>query len=304
MTLLPTSGIASNGKPIFDWDEAAAQLTRGGSSWSFSLGAPATISYAFRASAPPTMPSGVTGFQQFNSAQIIAAEAALQLWADVANITFVRVGAGTSGVAAYSNNATILFANYMTETDPASAFAFLPSPGATGAANVAGDIWVDMSEAQNVNPVFGDFGAHTLAHEIGHAIGINHPGPYNGGSPTYAADAVYWQDARMFTVMSYFGSMNAGGNLPSFSWGPQYHDIAAAQLLYGANMTTRTGDTIYGFNSTAGRELFDISSPSQGVVFSIWDAGGNDTLDLSGYSQNAEIDLRPGAFSSAGPTPD
>ena len=108
----------------------------------------------------------------------------------------------------------------------------------------------------------------------------------------------------MFTVMSYFGSTNGGGNLPSFAWGPQYHDIAAAQRLYGANMTTRTGDTVYGFNSTAGRTFFDIASASQGVTFSIWDAAGVDRLDLSGYSENADIDLRPGAFSSAGPTPD
>lgn len=301
--ILPTDGVAANGKPIFDWFEAALQLTRSGHTWSNALGGGTSVTYGFRSSAS-SLPNGVSGFERFTEAQIIAAEAALALWADVANIVFVRVGSGASGEAAYTDNATILFANYTSETSAAAGFAFLPSPGARSAANSAGDIWIDFSEAQNANPVFGDFGPHTLAHEIGHAIGLRHPGDYDAGAPTYAVDAEYWQDARMFTVMSYFGSSNAGGVLPAFSWGPQFHDIAAAQRLYGANNSTRTGDTVYGFNSTAGRSLFAIPSASVGAVFSIWDAGGNDTLDLSGYSENADIDLRPESFSSAGPTDD
>ncbi len=33
---------------------------------------------------------------------------------------------------------------------------------------------------------------------------------------------------------------------------------------------------------------------------SVWDAGGNDTLDFSGYSQNQRINLNEGAFSDVG----
>src|SRR5262249_12841105 len=35
-------------------------------------------------------------------------------------------------------------------------------------------------------------------------------------------------------------------------------------------------------------------------ILTIWDAGGRDTLDVSGFSQNQKIDLTPGHFSSVG----
>ena len=79
------------------------------------------------------------------------------------------------------------------------------------------------------------------------------------------------------------------------------HDIAAIQRLYGANMTTRTGDTVYGFNSNLGASsVFQITSASQKVVFTVWDAGGNDTLNFSGYSQGLTINLNAESFSSVG----
>ncbi len=69
--------------------------------------------------------------------------------------------------------------------------------------------------------------------------------------------------------------------------------------MYGADLTTRTGDTVYGFNSNAGRDVYDFAVNTMPVI-SIYDAGGVDTLDFSGWNSNSYIDLNEGAFSSGG----
>uniref|UniRef100_UPI0025FD5A08 M10 family metallopeptidase C-terminal domain-containing protein n=1 Tax=Brevundimonas sp. TaxID=1871086 RepID=UPI0025FD5A08 len=296
-------GVTPNGKVSFTPAEAGAHITRSGLSWA-ALGQPATVTYAFRSTQPFTMPSDTSGFSRFSAQQIAATELMLQGWSDVARITFNRIGTGTEGDGAFSNEATMLFGNYSSGQGGAAAFAYLP--GSTSSTANAGDVWVNSSLSYNSAPVYLAYGYQVLLHEIGHAIGLSHPGAYNAGpgvSITYANHAEYYEDSRQYSVMSYFNESNTGGAFGGrYSSAPLLDDIAAAQRLYGANMTTRTGDTVYGFNSNAGRIWYSAGDQlaQQAVIFAVWDAGGTDTLDFQYYNNGGVIDLRQGHFSSVG----
>ncbi|MEM9354917.1 MAG: M10 family metallopeptidase C-terminal domain-containing protein [Pseudomonadota bacterium] len=279
---------AEANKPSYNWDQAGDNLAAYG--WSNAGTQP--ITFAFR-STDPANPA----FERFDANLIAQTEKAFQLWSDVANISFQRVGAGTTGESAYSNDATILLSG---DSGPSS-YGWAYYPGSRNAGSLSGDVFLDTRNGQFDDVSEGSYEFLAVLHEIGHAIGISHPGSYNGGSPSYANDAQYAEDSRQFTVMSYFSAENTGASHGwNFGATPLLHDIAAAQKLYGANWNTRSDDTTYGFNSNSGRDSFSLNIAGDKAVFAIWDGGGNDTLDLSGYNQNQRIDINQEAFSDAG----
>lgn len=272
-------------KPTLNWDQVADKIATTG----WASAATSAITYAYR-----TSNSSDPGFAKFNAAQIQAAELALDLWSDVANISFQRV---TSNGTAYSNSASILFS---ADRD-SGGYAWAYFPGSTSSSNIAGDVFINTSNGWFTDVAPGSYDFTTIVHEIGHAIGLAHPGAYNGGSPTYSVDAEYLEDSNQYTVMSYFDASSTGADHGWTSAStPLLHDIAAAQLLYGANMTTRATDTTYGFNSNADRSVFHVTSSAQDAVFAIWDGGGYDTLDFSGYLDNQVINLLQEGFSDVG----
>lgn len=287
--------------PVFTFEQIMAQFLRWDASWSDR-----TINYSFYNSRPAHLSgdSWWTGFRSFTPAQREAIHRAFDLIADVVNLTFIEVPDNQQAVG--PANRRITFAT--STTFPA---------WATGAADV------NVSPFERVNDDFRIYSSETLfnftrwsgsyapgtrpfsvaLHEVLHGLGLPHPGDYNRNPNeeiTYARHADYAQDTGQYSVMSYFGAHESGAeHWGSFGATLLLHDVAAMQRIYGANMTTRTGDTVYGFNSTAGRSSYDFSINTRPVV-TIWDAGGVDTLDCSGFGAFQIIDLTPGAFSDVG----
>jgi hypothetical protein len=77
---------------------------------------------------------------------------------------------------------------------------------------------------------------------------------------------------------------------------PMVADILAMQTLYGLSTTTRTGDTTYGFNSNAGG-VYNANLYTD-IAYTIFDNGGNDTLDFSGSAYAQRLNLNPETFSN------
>ncbi|MET1069187.1 MAG: serralysin family metalloprotease [Pseudomonas prosekii] len=288
-----------NGKPSFSVDRAATELLRDGAAYrDADSNGKIDLTYTFLKSASSSVMNkhGISGFSEFSALQKAQAVLAMQSWADAAKVTFTEQASGGDG--------HMTFGNYSGGQDGAAAFAYLPGTGA----GYDGTSWYLTGSGYDVNktPGLNNYGRQTLTHEIGHTLGLAHPGDYNAGegNPSYK-DASYGQDTRGYSVMSYWSESNTSqnfskGGVEAYSSGPLMDDIAAIQKLYGANTSTRTGDTTYGFNSNAGRDFLSASSSSDKVVFSVWDAGGKDTLDFSGFTQNQKINLNETSFSDVG----
>ncbi|NVO17946.1 MAG: M10 family metallopeptidase C-terminal domain-containing protein [Rhodoplanes sp.] len=266
-------------------------------SWS-SPGTPVIVTYGFRDAAPSYTVSGsdISTFSRCSAAEMAAVQSILQMWSDVCGITFQLVNPG-----GYTNNATILIGNYYDPNDGAGAFAFYP--GSTASTASAGDLWLNLDSVSTTSIPYGSYSWFAIMHELGHAMGLSHPGDYNAGpgvSITYANAAQFTQDTEQYSVMSYFAGSYTGQSPGGFATAqtPMLLDIYELQQIYGANMSTRTGDTIYGFGGTAG-SIYDFSV-NTAPQLCIWDAGGTDTLNCSGYGQNQLINLNAGTVSNIG----
>jgi serralysin len=222
-----------------------------------------------------------------NAAEQTLAISALNAWHEVTNLAFVRTSGGAN--ITYNHNGSMT----AYETDNYTGSGIITS----ATIDISADWITTDGGAYDGKTGIDSYGYQTYIHETGHALGLGHQGPYNG-SATYSANATYANDTWQYSVMSYFDERNFNGGSYRYVITPQMADIYAAQAVYGP-ASTRTGDTVYGFNSTAG-SLFNFATYTQAPAYTIYDSGGIDTLDASGYSGAQTIDLRPGNFSSIG----
>ena len=166
------------------------------------------------------------------------------------------------------------------------------------------DVRISTSWVNQYETDLNSYSFQTYLHEIGHALGLGHAGNYNGNAD-YAADALYRNDAWSNSIMSYFDPRTDNTYFKGLGFTYQYTvtpmngDIVAMQQMYGLSTTTRTGDTTYGFNSTAVRPVYNAASMPD-VAYTVFDSGGNDTLDYSGFTQNQLINLATETFSNVG----
>ena len=244
--------------------------------------------------------------------------AGLALWSDEANIAFVQ--------APFPLGAELTFYRYGTATAPSplESGAYETdsyssgNPGdstvpATQSAYISIDTgqpqWSDLSSFT----YDGGYGPQTVVHEEGHAIGLMHTGPYNG-NVNPATEQWNATDTRLWSIMSYIQPNNAAakyyasypvtgtqwnGNYPTT---PMALDILGAQRIYGMPAATPlSGGQIFGFNCNvagAAEPFFDFTKNTNPVI-TIWDEGGNNTLDLGGFATASIVNLNAGSFSSA-----
>ncbi len=247
------------------------------------------FSYSFMTDLPDGNTSDSTGFRAMSTAQKAAVRRAFDYLSSIINVTFTESNA--------AGQADINFGTNNQSTKGSSGYANVP--------NGSGDhpvyLFLDNSPGNtNTNMAQGSYGWQTLIHEIGHTLGLKHPGNYNASGGTmpgpYLPKAL---DSRLYTLMSYnnpAGSLEVTSTpLPS---GTRYSgstlnpstymmfDMAALQFMYGVG----SGQGVSDYQVTS------FTADWSGMQ-TLWTPAGG-VMDASAVSNANIMDLRAGAFSS------
>ncbi|NEO97361.1 MAG: hypothetical protein F6K58_01330 [Symploca sp. SIO2E9] len=248
-----------------------------GAKWGGETGTSATLTYSFGWSNSHYKHNygygePLDGFTPFTNIQINAAKKALSAWSEIANIQFTEV---------IDSSQIIGELRFAKSNKVPRGWAYYPSTAPEG-----GDVWFSHSNIYDTD-IKGDYGYAMFLHEIGHALGLKEPHVQGFGG---IADANI--DTTAYSVMSYHsyvGSPLEHLTQNFYPTTPMLHDIGAIQYLYGANLNTRSDDTVYSWQV------------EQQLLETIWDGGGVDTISWANQSSAATINLGAGSWSELGP---